>query len=342
MFVEVHLRVHNLTPYRALMQAAGSLDGERFSLLREFRALSQDSSLMAVTMCMGFLGESLPERSSVRFVGTFPMPSTGGPGLENFNRKLSRERDKGLSFSFVNNGEPLFTSEEESLFTAAKKSFWDRLPSGSWSLPESISNWVEQMNATVVYTDGSCCINSGVGAWAWFIDENRNNSGASITRTSMQAERRALLGALREVPGNLLVVTDCQAVWNTLPGPNTPLKARRQMAEIVELMADREVRFHPTKAHDLCRGNNAADHLALETRKEFQARLAAQGSLERLHEIHSRRKELSLLERSKAHSARAALMSSLGTPELLALLHHESAIQHSRRAQMLSLSTQSM
>jgi ribonuclease HI len=67
---------------------------------------------------------------------------------------------------------------------------------------------------TVVFTDGACIGNPGPGGWAWAIGPERYASGAERETTNQRMELTAVLEALRELPGEIEVVSDSTYVVN--------------------------------------------------------------------------------------------------------------------------------
>jgi ribonuclease HI len=67
-----------------------------------------------------------------------------------------------------------------------------------------------------VYTDGACSGNPGPGGWAWAVapgGEPRGAGGEART-TNQRMEVRAVLEALRALPGQLTIVSDSTYVVN--------------------------------------------------------------------------------------------------------------------------------
>ena len=67
---------------------------------------------------------------------------------------------------------------------------------------------VPEEGETVVYTDGSCLGNPGPGGWAWAIPGGSYASGADPHSTNQRMEITAVLKALEELKGPLLVISD--------------------------------------------------------------------------------------------------------------------------------------
>ena len=65
-----------------------------------------------------------------------------------------------------------------------------------------------------MYTDGSCRGNPGPGGWAWAVPGGAYASGADPYTTNQRMEVTAVLRALEELSGPLLVVSDSTYVVN--------------------------------------------------------------------------------------------------------------------------------
>lgn len=129
----------------------------------------------------------------------------------------------------------------------------------NWELDPQDAQWVEENNATIVYTDGSCH-SSLVGAWAWYIDENRHAAGPlEHAATSFTTERRALREAIEANPGPLLILSDCATVSYGVDGALAALSMRDP---VWHLLQTSRVRLAHVKGHATCRGNLRADRLA--------------------------------------------------------------------------------
>ncbi len=133
---------------------------------------------------------------------------------------------------------------------------------------------------TVVYTDGSCRGNPGPGGWAWAVPGGAYASGADPYTTNQRMEVTAVLRALEELSGPLLVVSDSTYVvncfrnrwfegwkrrgWRNAAGQ--PVANRDLWEPLLELVlhADRPVRFEWVKGHSADPMNDRVDLLATE------------------------------------------------------------------------------
>ena len=60
-----------------------------------------------------------------------------------------------------------------------------------------------------VFTDGACAGNPGRGGWAWAVapDGAQHGSGGEAHTTNQRMELKAVLEALRALPGELTIVS---------------------------------------------------------------------------------------------------------------------------------------
>ena len=78
----------------------------------------------------------------------------------------------------------------------------------------SVASPVPAEGETVVYTDGSCLGNPGPGGWAWASLGGPYASGAEPRSTNQRMEITAVLKALEELEGPVLVISDSTYVVN--------------------------------------------------------------------------------------------------------------------------------
>jgi ribonuclease HI len=69
-------------------------------------------------------------------------------------------------------------------------------------------------DAIVVFTDGACLGNPGPGGWAWAVSSEHFASGAEASTTNQRMELTAVLEALRQMKGPLVIVSDSTYVVN--------------------------------------------------------------------------------------------------------------------------------
>lgn len=130
-----------------------------------------------------------------------------------------------------------------------------------WELSVQDKKWVEENNATVVYTDASVLFSPASGSWAWYVNEDQFDSGVinHLVSTS-SAERFSIAQAVRALEGPLLIVTDHAG---GLHGKDTMLEALNQPDPFEGLHGDLErVRLVKVRGHDACPGNLAVDRIA--------------------------------------------------------------------------------
>lgn len=134
---------------------------------------------------------------------------------------------------------------------------------------------VDAGRLTVVATDGACRKNPGPGGWGWWVNSEFFGSGFEPATTNNQMEYRAVIEALRSVPGPVLIESDSSLLidsmcgwvqgwmkndWKTKTGP---VKNRDLIEECLELVARREVLFRWVRGHNGHAGNEHADRLAV-------------------------------------------------------------------------------
>lgn len=130
-----------------------------------------------------------------------------------------------------------------------------------------------------VYTDGACSGNPGPGGWAWAVapDGQPHGSGGEARTTNQRMEVRAVLEALRALPGQLTIVSDSTYVVNCFrdewwvrwqrngwrnskkePVANTDL-----WKPLIELYQQRRPAFRWVKGHSGDSMNDLVDRLAV-------------------------------------------------------------------------------
>ena len=132
---------------------------------------------------------------------------------------------------------------------------------------------------TQVWTDGSFSPRTRRGGWAW-VSRTGWNAGACENGVSSEAmELRAILEALRNNPGPLVIYTDHIASVGKFSQDQLRLRewlagARRDRTSlehglrvlIHDELADRQVRFQHVRGHSGDRYNERADRLAKNAR----------------------------------------------------------------------------
>lgn len=131
-----------------------------------------------------------------------------------------------------------------------------------------------------VYTDGACLGNPGPGGWAYITEDKRQNSGGEILTTNQRMELTAAIFALKEIDGDLIIVTDSAYLVNCFKdrwwvnweknGYKTrdkkPVKNADLWKELIKLatQSSREVVFEKVTGHSGVALNEQADLLAKE------------------------------------------------------------------------------
>ncbi|CAB4698730.1 MAG: ribonuclease HI [Actinobacteria bacterium] len=134
-----------------------------------------------------------------------------------------------------------------------------------------------------VFTDGACQGNPGPGGWAWAVapDGSPSGSGGAAHTTNQRMEVQAVLEALRELAGDITIVSDSTYVVNCFrdrwwakwerngwrnsqkqPVANTDL-----WIPLIELVKVRQPAFRWVKGHSGNRMNDLVDQLAVAAAK---------------------------------------------------------------------------
>lgn len=133
-----------------------------------------------------------------------------------------------------------------------------------------------------IYTDGACSGNPGPGGWAWASSADHHASGGEPDTTNNRMELTAVLRAIEDNSGSLVVVMDSTYVkngleswskgwvrngWKTKAGES--VKNRDLWEELLAVLADRprgEVSFEWVKGHSGDLMNELVDGLAVVQR----------------------------------------------------------------------------
>ena len=119
----------------------------------------------------------------------------------------------------------------------------------------------------VIYTDGSCLGNPGPGGWAWAVPGGPCASGSEPRTTNQRMEITAVLRALEDTDGPVLVMSDSTYVVRCFRDRWWEAWRRRGWWEpLLEAALDRgrPVRFSWVKGHSGDPMNDRVDRLALE------------------------------------------------------------------------------
>jgi ribonuclease HI len=129
-----------------------------------------------------------------------------------------------------------------------------------------------------VYTDGACLGNPGPGGWGWAVPDGPFASGAEARSTNQRMEIRAVLEALRALPGRLEVVSDSTYVVNCfrdkwwegwlrrgwVNSAKKPVANRDLWEPLIDLYRERgDVTFRWVKGHSGNVMNDRVDQLAV-------------------------------------------------------------------------------
>lgn len=171
------------------------------------------------------------------------------------------------------------------------KAAYDFKQSREWALPADLREWVEDNNATVVYTDGSFLGETGFAAWAWWVDDKQYQVGTMAGASSVMAERAAILNAINTITGPVLVVTDAESYLPKMTRVIHGTHARIAKFLTRQLKGRDNVKVHVVSGHDICTGNVKVDRLARDAVKNGWAHICeTPGLARRLEEIHLRRR----------------------------------------------------
>jgi len=134
--------------------------------------------------------------------------------------------------------------------------------------------------ATTVYTDGACKGNPGPGGWGWVVPGGRRSNGGEPLTTNQRMELAAVLDALRQLSGSVIVVSDSTYVVNCFRdgwwkgwikrgwrnSKKEPVANRDLWEPLIDLYRSRadEIEFRWVKGHAGNEWNELADELAVE------------------------------------------------------------------------------
>lgn len=175
------------------------------------------------------------------------------------------------------------------------------------------------MAEIIIYTDGSCNKDNGLGGWGWVQIENGEEkasaSGSAMDTTNNRMELQALIEACKYLVENkdpdntYCLVTDSQyskngicdwvhkwklTGWKTLSGPVKNVDLWKEFYRLFYLELEGSVSISWVKGHSGVLGNEKADSLAEKARSAHQESAAK-------HTVSS--KNLSRLEMLEARVA---------------------------------------
>ena len=121
----------------------------------------------------------------------------------------------------------------------------------------------------IIYTDGACSPNPGIGGWGAVLISNQHNlrnelSGAEIDSTNNRMEMTAVIKGLEAVDAsaNVLISSDSTYVINTMT-KGWKRKANQDLWDQLDrLIGSRNVSWRWVRGHNGDRGNELADALA--------------------------------------------------------------------------------
>ncbi len=135
------------------------------------------------------------------------------------------------------------------------------------------------MSVQTIHTDGACLGNPGPGGWAWAIGKERWANGAESHSTNQRMELTAVLEALREIDGDVEIVSDSTYVVNCFRdgwwegwlrrgwtnSKKEPVANRDLWEPLIDLVRTRgTVSFRWVKGHSGDMMNDFVDGLAIE------------------------------------------------------------------------------
>lgn len=142
----------------------------------------------------------------------------------------------------------------------------------------------------IIFCDGACSGNPGVGGWGCIVEHNgerREYSGGAWKTTNNQMELQALIEGLKNAPRGVpfKIVTDSEYLakgvtqwmktwirngWRT--ASKQPVKNRELWSEINLLLTGRQYSFEWVKGHSGHEENERCDELARQAISDLRAR----------------------------------------------------------------------
>ena len=145
-------------------------------------------------------------------------------------------------------------------------------------------------NFVIIYTDGACSPNPGIGGWGAVLISNQRNlrtelSGSEVDSTNNRMEMTAAIKALEALkkPCIVEIYTDSSYVKNAFEknwlrnwqSSGWKSKGKKAVAnkdlwlQLLELSQKHEVSWHWVKGHSGDAENNRCDELAVKARKDL-------------------------------------------------------------------------
>ena len=157
---------------------------------------------------------------------------------------------------------------------------------------QSVSGAVEELPQVVVYTDGACDPNPGIGGWAAILLQPANKKRVELTggdpeSTNNRMELTAVLEAVSHLKTRCAVTihTDSQYVKNAFTAgwlkswqakgwktaSREPVKNRDLWEKLLAATARHVIAWQWVRGHHVDPLNNRCDELAVEARKKIAA-----------------------------------------------------------------------
>lgn len=139
------------------------------------------------------------------------------------------------------------------------------------------------MKEVILYTDGACSVNPGVGGWAYILDYNGNQkkmAGAEKETTNNRMELMAVIEGLKALkePCKVQLYSDSAYVINAFKNDwvtswqlnnwknsqKNPVLNRDLWEILIDLVSKHQVVFNKVKGHADNELNNLCDKMAVE------------------------------------------------------------------------------
>lgn len=148
------------------------------------------------------------------------------------------------------------------------------------------------MKEVILYTDGACSVNPGVGGWAYVLDYNgkqKKCAGAEENTTNNRMELMAVIEGLKALkePCKVHLYSDSAYVINAFKNDwitawqlnnwktsqKNPVLNRDLWEILIDLVAKHEVVFNKVKGHADNELNNLCDKMAVEQVQILKSKL---------------------------------------------------------------------
>tara|TARA_Y100001970_G_C14188977_1_gene834229 strand:- start:239 stop:691 length:453 start_codon:yes stop_codon:yes gene_type:complete len=146
-------------------------------------------------------------------------------------------------------------------------------------------------SSVIIYTDGACAPNPGIGGWGAVLISNYHNlrteiSGSENYTTNNRMEITAVIKALESLKKSCIVhlYTDSKYVKNAFEKNwiinwqnngwkskgKKPIANKDLWLRLVEISRKHEIYWHWVKGHSVNKENNRCDELAVQARKKIK------------------------------------------------------------------------